>query len=161
MSPGIYRLEREQLIPRDPDEVFRFFSEAKNLETLTPDFLRFEILTPMPIPMGTGTIIDYRIRIFGIPRKWRTLIEVFDPPSRFIDVQVRGPYARWEHLHEFVRAEGGTRMRDRVDYAMPLGVLGRALRALFVRRTLERIFDFRRDRIRELFPPEGEARARR
>jgi ligand-binding SRPBCC domain-containing protein len=150
-----YRLDREQLIPRSIEEVFPFFSDPGNLEAITPDFLHFEITTPPPIPMGPGTIIDYRLRIFGFPVRWRTRIEVFEPPRRFVDVQIRGPYARWRHLHEFEPVPGGTRMRDRVDYEMPLAFIGAAARSLFVRKTLDRIFDFRRDRIRDLFPPAG------
>jgi ligand-binding SRPBCC domain-containing protein len=155
VSPRRYHIEREQFISRPLEEVFPFFSDARNLERLTPDFLRFEILAAGPIRMAAGTVIDYRIRLFGLPRRWRTLIEVFEPPRRFIDVQVSGPYAAWRHLHEFEAAPGGTRMRDRVDYAMPFGPVGALARALFVRRTLERIFDFRREKVLEIFGGPG------
>jgi len=149
----VHIIEREQTIPRPLGEVFPFFSDARNLERITPDFLRFEILTPGEIRMAPGTTIDYRIRILGVPRRWRTVIEVYEPPRRFVDVQERGPYAHWRHLHEFDEAGGMTRMRDRVEYAMPFGIAGAAARALFVGRMLERIFEHRRERIGEIFPP--------
>lgn len=101
--------------------------------------------------MAPGTLIDYRLRLFGIPFRWRTRIVEFEPPRRFVDVQLHGPYALWEHTHEFVPAADGTRMRDRVRYALPFGPLGRLAHALVVARTLERIFDFRRARIEEIF----------
>lgn len=147
-----YLLEREQTIDRPLAEVFPFFQDAANLKELVPDFLRFQILTPLPIAMRSGAIIDYRIRLFGAPMNWRTEIEVFDPPHRFVDVQLRGPYALWRHEHTF-EALGSHRtlMRDRVEYAIGYGPLGGLLHAAFVRRTLERIFDFRERRTREIF----------
>ncbi len=99
--PRTYTLERTQLIPRPLREVFPFFSEANNLEAITPAFLQFKILTPGPIALQAGTLIDYRIRFLGIPMYWRTRIETFDPPVRFTDTQVRGPYRLWHHTHEF------------------------------------------------------------
>jgi ligand-binding SRPBCC domain-containing protein len=144
-------LEREQIVPRPVEEVFAFFSEAQNLEELTPPFLRFQILTPLPIAMGEGTLIDYRIRLFGVPMKWRTRIDVWEPNVRFVDRQLRGPYADWRHLHAFEPVAGGTRMLDRVDYAIGLGPLGSLARALFVRRQLETIFDYRREAVERRF----------
>ena len=136
-------LDRTQHVPRPRSEVFAFFSDAHNLEAITPGFLRFRVATPGPIPMGPGTVIDYRLSLFGVPFGWRSLIEVYEPGERFVDVQVRGPYRTWRHLHEFADAPGGTLVRDRVEYELPLGPLGEAARALFVRRALERIFDHR------------------
>jgi ligand-binding SRPBCC domain-containing protein len=146
-------LEREQLVPRPRDEVFRFFSDAANLERITPPFLRFRVTTPPPIDVREGALIDYRLSLFGVPFSWRTRIELFVPNDRFVDTQLRGPYRVWRHLHEFHDAEGGasTRMLDRVEYAVPLGPLGDAARALFVRRTLDRIFDYRASTIAQIF----------
>lgn len=144
-------IEREQLVPRPLPEVFPFFADAANLEKLTPEFLRFQILTPGPIKMAAGILIDYRIRIAGIPQRWKTLIEVFDPPRRFVDLQLKGPYAFWRHTHEFGESAGGTLIRDRVEYRIPFGWPGELARVLLVRRMLERIFDFRAARIREIF----------
>jgi ligand-binding SRPBCC domain-containing protein len=143
-------LERSQLVPLPRGEVFAFFADAHNLEAITPGFLRFRILTPAPIAMRPGTLIDYRLSLAGLPFSWRTRIEEYEPGVRFVDVQLRGPYARWRHLHAFEDAPGGTWVRDRVEYALPLGRLGDAAHALFVRRTLGRIFDHRRDAIARL-----------
>jgi hypothetical protein len=146
-AAGAWVLEREQLVPTPVEEVFAFFSEARNLEELTPPFLRFQIVTPLPIAMHEGTLIDYRIRLFGVPMRWRTRIDVWEPNVRFVDRQVRGPYALWRHLHAFEEVPGGTRMTDRVDYAIGLGPLGTVARSLFVRRQLETIFDYRRQAV--------------
>lgn len=138
-------IEREQIIARPRHEVFEFFSDARNLERITPEFLRFRILTPTPIEMKAGTLIDYRIRLFGVPVTWRTRIDAFEPGVRFVDRQLSGPYRTWIHTHEFGDHDGGkaTKMLDRVEYEVPLGPLGDVVRALFVRRTLEKIFDYR------------------
>jgi len=147
-----YHLERIQLIPQSLLEVFAFFADAGNLETLTPEFLHFRILTPLPIYMDTGTLIDYWLRLFGVPFSWRTQIQIFKPQRRFIDIQVAGPYRFWHHLHEFAVIADGTSMRDVVDYALPFGPLSTVAHALLVRRMLDRIFDYRRDCIAEIFP---------
>lgn len=138
-------LERAQLIPRPRAEVFAFFSDAHNLEAITPGFLRFRVLTPAPIAMSEGARIDYRLSLFGVPFTWRTRIAAWEPGERFVDVQLSGPYRRWHHTHAFADAPGGTLMTDRVEYALPLGPLGAFAHALFVRRTVERIFDHRRE----------------
>ena len=151
--PATYTLQRRQLIPRPLAEVFPFFADAGNLERITPDFLGFQILTPQPISVQPGSLIDYRIQLFGVPLRWRTRIEIFEPPHRFTDVQVRGPYRLWQHAHEFTETPAGTLMADRVRYQMPLGPLGRLAHALFVRRTLERIFDFRYQAVERLLSP--------
>ena len=144
-------LEREQLIPRPRSEVFAFFADAANLERLTPRSLRFEIKTELPIVMQPGTLIDYAISLFGVPLRWRTLIESFEPESKFVDVQLKGPYRVWRHTHEFLDVPGGTLVRDRVEYEVPFGPLGSLVRVLFVERQLRAIFDFRRVAIEELF----------
>ena len=148
----VYRLERQQFVPRPRDEVFAFFAEARNLEALTPAFLNFRILTPLPLDMHSGTLIDYQIRLGGIPMRWRTRIETFEAPVSFVDVQLAGPYRTWRHVHEFQDAPGGTLVTDRVDYALPFGFLGALAHRLFVRRALKRIFDYRQQRLGEIFP---------
>ena len=148
MTP--YRLEREQWIDESPDRVFEFFSRAENLGLLTPPWMHFRILTPTPIRMGAGTRIDYTIRLGGVPLSWRTRIESWQPGLRFVDVQERGPYRLWRHLHEFRPLARGVLMTDRVDYQLPLGALGRFAHAVFVRATLSAIFDYRFQRIREI-----------
>jgi ligand-binding SRPBCC domain-containing protein len=148
-----HTLSREQLVPRSRAEVFAFFADAGNLERLTPAALRFSILTPLPIKMRPSAIIDYRLSLFHVPFRWRSVIEVFEPESRFVDVQAAGPYRMWRHSHEFSDAPGGTLIRDRVEYELPLGLLGDVTHALFVRRQLDRIFDHRHHIIDEVFAP--------
>jgi hypothetical protein len=148
---AIHVLERTQIIPRTLDEVFPFFTDAYNLEAITPPFLRIRILTPRPVSMTPGSLIDYRLRLFGIPFRWRTRIERFEPGVIFVDAQLRGPYRLWHHTHEFARIPEGTRMRDVVRYALPFGPLGMMAHAIVVRRTLDDIFTFRRQRIEEIF----------
>jgi len=148
-----YVLAREQLVPRPRPEVFAFFADAANLERLTPPTLKFSIRTPLPIAMRPGAEIDYRLSLFGIPFRWRTVIEAFEPESHFVDIQASGPYAVWRHHHEFVEAADGTLVRDRVEYELPLGPLGRLAHALLVRRQLDHIFDYRRQVIQQVFAP--------
>ena len=144
-------LERSQLVPRPRSEVFAFFSEAANLERLTPPNLHFQIRTPLPIAMREGALIEYRISLFGVPFGWQTLIETYEPETRFVDRQLRGPYALWHHTHTFEDAPGGTLMRDRVLYEVPFGPLGELARVLFVDRQLKAIFDYRFQAVAEIF----------
>jgi ligand-binding SRPBCC domain-containing protein len=144
-----FTLNVEQWLPRPRAEVFPFFAEARNLEELTPPFLKFEVLTPAPIVMREGLLIDYRIKVHGIPISWRTEIITWDPPHRFVDVQLNGPYKLWHHTHTFEERDGGTLCRDEVRY-WPRG--GALMNWLFVRRDVERIFDYRRERLLQLFP---------
>lgn len=147
-----YLLERSLFIPRPREQIFAFFADAHNLEQITPASLRFRILTPRPIAMKAGTLIDYQLNLHGLPVKWCTRIEEFTtPPSSFVDVQLSGPYRRWHHRHEFEAVPGGTEMRDRVEYELPFGPFGALVRQLFVRRSLNRIFDHRNATITELF----------
>jgi ligand-binding SRPBCC domain-containing protein len=134
-------------IARPRDEVFDFFSEARNLELITPRWLSFNVLTPEPIEMHAGALIDYRLSWRGIPLRWRTEIEVWEPPHRFVDNQIRGPYRLWRHEHLFEEENGGTRVSDIVRYAAPGGAL---INRLFVARDVRRIFDHRSRRISEL-----------
>ncbi len=150
--PSVHLLERRQRIARPIEQTFAFYGDARNLERITPPWLGFEVTTPGPIEMGVGTLIEYRLRLHGVPVRWRTRIEVWEPPERFVDVQVRGPYALWEHTHTFEEdGEGTTIIRDRVRYSIPFGPLGNLANRLLVRRDLKQIFDYRRDAVaREL-----------
>ena len=145
---SVHVLRREQRLPGAPEDVFAFFGDAHNLEAITPPWLGFAVLTPRPIDMRPGALIEYRLRLHGIPLRWRTRIAVWDPPRRFVDVQIDGPYRLWHHTHDFEPdGAGGTLMRDTVRYGLPLGAAGRLAHRLLVRRDLEAIFDFRRDAI--------------
>jgi ligand-binding SRPBCC domain-containing protein len=141
----IDRLEREQVVARPLDEVFRFFSMAANLERLTPPWLRFSVVTPEPIEMRSGTLIDYRLRVRGVPIRWRSRIEEWHENAKFVDRQLRGPYRLWHHTHEFESDGDRTLVRDRVDYALPFGPLGEVAHRVVVARDLRRIFDYRRE----------------
>ena len=131
--------------------MFAFFAEAANLERITPGFLHFEIVSPQPIAMCTGAIIDYQLSLFGLRFAWRTLIESFEPGFAFVDIQTKGPYRSWRHVHRFTDVPGGTLVHDRVEYEIPFGPLGDLARRLFVARQLGRIFEFRRAAIRGAF----------
>jgi ligand-binding SRPBCC domain-containing protein len=137
-------LRREQVLPGTPEAAFGFFADPANLEAITPPLLRFRMVTPEPVAMGVGTFLQYRLRVHGLPVRWDTLIQAWDPPHRFVDVQVRGPYALWHHTHELARVDGGrTLMRDTVRYAIGFGPLGALAHRLVVRRDLEAIFAYR------------------
>lgn len=143
-------LQSECTVNRPLDEVFQFFSDAANLETITPPELGFEILTPLPIAMGEGARIDYRLRLFGIPFRWRTRITRWRPGESFIDEQESGPFRVWIHEHRFEAVSPtSTRVRDEVRYALPLEPLGRLAHPI-VRAQLDRIFHFRARRVPEL-----------
>jgi len=143
-------LEREQELAIAPHQTFELFADAGNLERITPPWLRFRIVSRGEIEMGPGTLIEYRLALHRVPVSWLTRIEVWEPPARFVDRQMRGPYALWEHTHSFEAAGDGTLMRDRVRYRLPLGVVGGLAHLAFVRRDLERIFDYRRDAVSRL-----------
>jgi ligand-binding SRPBCC domain-containing protein len=146
-----YVLRRQAFIPAALDEVFAFFADARNLERITPGWLRFRVLTPDPIEMKTGTRISYRLRIAGIPVRWDTRIAAWEPGRSFVDCQERGPYSLWEHTHTFESLAEGVLMEDLVRYALPFGALGRLAHALWVRSALAQIFDHRFERICEIF----------
>ncbi len=136
----IHVLEREQRLPGPPESVFGFFADARNLEAITPPLLRFRVITPDPIEMREGALIEYRLRLRGVPLRWHTRIDEWEPGVRFIDRQLSGPYKLWHHTHEFeADGPGHTLMRDTVRYAAPLDRLAHPL----VRRELDRIFAFR------------------
>lgn len=142
-----YRLVRRQRLALPVADVFPFFADPHNLEFLTPPWMNFRIETPSPIAMAVGTRIQYTIRWRGLPMSWLTEIVEWVPGRRFVDQQIRGPYRRWHHTHSFEEVEGGTMMEDIVEYALPLGPIGRLAHALMVRRDVHRIFDFRAQRI--------------
>jgi ligand-binding SRPBCC domain-containing protein len=153
MSSDAHTLRREQRLEHPIDEVFAFFADARNLEAITPPLLRFSVMDSGAgtIAMGPGTLIRYRLRVRGVPVGWLTAIREWDPPHRFVDEQLRGPYALWQHTHTFEQLDdGATLMSDVVRYALPFGPLGELARRLFVARDVEAIFDFRARRIEEL-----------
>ncbi len=145
---GAFTLTAEQWLPRPVDEVFRFFADAGNLDALTPRWLRFEIVTPRPIEMKVGALIDYRLRLRGWPIRWQSEISDWSPPHRFVDEQRRGPYRLWHHTHTFAARDGGTLVRDVVRYDVPGGAVANAL---LVRRDLRKIFTYRQRRLAERF----------
>lgn len=147
-----YEFRAEVWLPRGLEEVFPFFADAANLERLTPAWLRFEILTPRPVPMQVGQLIDYRLRLRGIPLRWQSEITAWSPPHRFVDEQRRGPYRTWIHEHTFEERDGGTVCRDFVQYDVPGGGL---VRRFFVLPDLRRIFAYREMVLRELFASGG------
>jgi ligand-binding SRPBCC domain-containing protein len=146
-----YVLRRQAFIPAPLEEVFQFFADARNLEQITPPWLHFRVLTPEPIEMKPGTRIRYRLRIAGVPVRWDTCIASWQPGKSFVDRQERGPYRRWVHTHGFESIADGVLMEDEVRYALPFGLLGRLAHALWVRSALAQIFDYRFERIREIF----------
>lgn len=150
-----HTLEREQRIEAMPGEVFAFFADAMNLERITPPWLGFELLGAPPDVMRTGARIQYRLALHGLPLRWLTEITQWDPPHRFVDLQLRGPYRLWHHTHSFEPAGDGVLMRDVVRYALPLGPLGELAHAAFVRRDVARIFDYRQRTVARIFEPEG------
>ena len=145
---GEHELRTESRIALPIDEVFEFFSNASNLEKITPDELGFKIETPQPIQMETGALIEYTLHIFGVPVKWKTLISDWNPPHGFVDEQLKGPYRQWIHRHSFREADGETIMEDHVRYCLPLWPFGELALPL-IKLQLKRIFGHREHAIRE------------
>jgi ligand-binding SRPBCC domain-containing protein len=137
-------------IPVPIQTAFSFFCKAENLNKLTPDWLHIEILTPLPIEMRTGTLLDYRLKLHGIPVKWQTQIVQWNPPFQFVDLQLRGPYRKWVHTHNFVEKDNGTVVEDFVDYAVPGFFLEPLIHKYFIEPDLARIFEYRRVQLRTI-----------
>jgi ligand-binding SRPBCC domain-containing protein len=147
----VHTLHREVWLPKPLRQVFNFFSRTENLEKISPLWIRFRILTRPPIRMKQGAVFRYALQVRGIPFRWLTQIERWDPPHDFIDVQVTGPYKVWRHTHRFLPVDGGTSVIDIVQYSLPFGALGRLVHRVQVARDVERIFDYRNERIQQLF----------
>lgn len=141
----------EQWVPHAPEAIWPYFCDERNLEELTPDFLRFEVLGKSTPEIGEGTTIDYRLELSGIPIEWQSRIESWQPARRFIDVQVKGPYSYWHHAHEFIPLANGTLMRDVVRYRLPFGWLGSVVAGRKVESRVDQIFSHRSNRIAERF----------
>jgi len=153
--PTFHTLRSQQFIPQARDRVWEFFSNPRNLEALTPPWLGFRVLTPGQIAMKKGAEIRYRIHWHAIPIGWTTTIRLWDPPFRFVDIQRGGPYQLWHHTHRFTPRDGGTQMSDVVRYRLPFGIAGRIMHRWKVRRDLEKIFEYRHRRVKELFPSDS------
>jgi len=147
-----YILERRVWLPRPRPEVFEFFADPRNLERLHPAWARPRWLVPPPARLAPGAVLDFQAA--WLPGRWRVIVREFDAPYRFVDAQVRGPFARWEHRHRFTdgaEGEGGTWVEDRVTYRLPLGPLGRLIHGVGAGRQVRRLFDYRDRRLRDLF----------
>jgi len=143
-----YRLTTELRLPVEREEVFRFFADAFQLERITPPWLNFSVLTPRPLEMKVGTLIDYKLWLHGVPIRWKTRISCWEPPFQFLDEQLRGPYRQWVHLHTFTKENGMTVCRDQVDYNCLGGPL---VHWLFVERDLRKIFEYRHQVMLQIF----------
>jgi ligand-binding SRPBCC domain-containing protein len=144
-----YRLTTRLHLPVPRDRVFAFFADAENLGRITPSELGFQIRTPTPIAMTAGTLIEYTIKLWGIPLRWQTRISEWNPPEHFVDEQLRGPYKTWIHTHRFADVAGGTDIEDDVAYELPFGIFGRLVAPL-VRLQLARIFRHRQEQVARL-----------
>ena len=151
-----YELDDDLWLPQPRAEIFDFFSDAANLTRITPAFLQFEILSPQPIEMRVGALIEYRLKVRGVPIRWHSRITVWDPPHCFVDEQVRGPYRLWRHEHIFVPEAGGTRISDRVEFLSKGGPLAPLLHRLLVNRDVRFIFTHRRKTLKRMFHHDGD-----
>ena len=147
----VYKLKFKQVINSSIDDVFSFFSNPENLSKITPEKLGFNILTPTPIKMKEGQLIDYSIKLLGKKIRWRTMITEYIPKVKFVDQQLKGPYSMWHHTHEFRDVDGKVEMTDEIYYVMPFGILGRLVNFLFVSRDLNNIFKHRVEIINKIF----------
>jgi len=151
-------LERGFWLPRPRQEVFQFFADPGNLALVQPPGAQLQWLSPPPAGLTAGAVLDFRIRVLGWPVRWRVMVREFDPPYRFVDVQLCGPFARWEHRHRFVAGSPGedrpgpigTWVKDRITYRLPLGPLGSLAHALGAGRQIKELFDYRERRLRDL-----------
>jgi ligand-binding SRPBCC domain-containing protein len=149
-------LETRIWLARPRPDVFAFFADPRHLGLLTPPRLGLRLLTP-DVTLAAGAVLDFRLRWLGLPLRWRAYIREWDPPYRFVDVQVRGPWARWEHRHRFLEEGGGTWIEDRVTYRLPFGPLGRLAHGLVVRRRLRALWAYRQQRLGALLVGAGAA----
>lgn len=151
----LYTLKKEQIVLKNISTVFDFFSKPENLSVITPRSMKFKILTPSPIDMKEGALIDYTVSIMLIPIRWRTLITKFSPPNLFIDQQLKGPYSIWHHTHIFEKiSENETLIKDKVVYGVPFGIIGRLAHYLYIKRDLKKIFTYRKNKIEQIFNDE-------
>ena len=156
MLTDLYELRTWLWVPRPRAEVFAFFGDATNLERITPPFLRFRVLTPPPIAMRAGALIDYRLSLHGVPLRWRTKIDAWEPPHRFVDLQLTGPYRQWIHTHTFSDKDGGTQVEDQVLYRLRgPAPFTRLVHALLVGPDTRRIFEFRHHALADAFGGSG------
>jgi ligand-binding SRPBCC domain-containing protein len=146
-----YQLRSELWAPHPPQKIFPFFSDAFNLDAITPQWLHFQILTPPPICMKKGTLIDYKLRLHGIPIQWKTEIVEWNPPFRFVDRQRKGPYRKWIHTHLFEKDKGGTRMVDLIEYSLWPPIASSLLNRILVESDLKKIFAYRREKLAMVF----------
>jgi ligand-binding SRPBCC domain-containing protein len=144
----IHEFQSELWLPVPQEQLFSFFADAANLDALTPPWLHFHIITPPPIEMREGALIDYRLRVHGFPLRWRTRINLWQPPHRFVDEQIRGPYRQWIHEHTFAACDGGTLAHDVVRYAVPFDFIAHRW---FVRPDVENIFMYRSEALKQRF----------
>jgi uncharacterized protein (TIGR01777 family) len=160
LKNGERLVQYQMWLPKSVDLLFPFFESAKNLEELTPSFLRFHVLRQSTPEITAGTLIDYRLQLHGIPFRWRTLIEKFEAPHEFVDTAVKGPFGKWHHTHQFESLAGGTLCTDRVIYRLPFGLVGEWGGGAWVRSDVDRIFSYRRDVLYKLFgrSDDGESR---
>ena len=147
----IYELNKTQFINQPIDVVFDFFSKPENLALITPLKLAFKILTPTLITINRGTLIDYTISLMRFPVHWRTLITKYNPPYEFVDEQIKGPYLFWHHTHTFNAVNGGSEIKDKVQYSIPMGYLGVILHRLWIKRDINHIFEHRKQIIKDMF----------
>jgi ligand-binding SRPBCC domain-containing protein len=160
LKPDVYTMRTWQWLPLPRDQVFAFFADAFNLERITPDLLGFRVITPAPIEMRPGTLIDYRLSLRGLPMRWRSEITEWQPPVRFADTQRRGPYREWFHRHEFEERDGGTFVTDVVRYRLiGPGIVTRIINKLLVQPDVHRIFTYRHAALERAFGLEGKTKS--
>ena len=150
-QPKIYTFYKEQFVPSDLDTVFEFFSRPENLEKITPSSMGFNIITPTPIDMKEGTIIDYTVKIKGVPMRWRTMITSYKKNEYFVDEQLKGPYSYWHHKHTFKEVEGGVLIIDEITYALPIQAFRLIVHPVLIKPQLNQIFNFRFQTIKDKF----------
>ena len=150
-KPKVYTFKKEQFVPSDLDTVFEFFSRPENLEKITPSSMGFNIITPTPIDMKEGAIIDYTVKIMGVPMRWRTMITSYKKNEYFVDEQLKGPYSYWHHKHTFKEVEGGVLIIDEITYALPIQAFRLIVHPVLIKPQLNQIFNFRFQTIKDKF----------